>query len=545
MIAESGDEQRTAAAVTLDAAALRAYRPERLYRPDLVRCGVLVPLIRRSNGDYFVLTVRNDQLRFQPGDVSFPGGKANPGEFDLRLCALRETEEEIGLSPSDVEIIGELDQINVAGRYLVTPFVGLVHREASIAAAPDEVAQLIELSASDVLASDAFKITSEVRDGTTRTAYTFVLGKIAIRGATARMLKRLLEIGYGMRYHDWPSQIRSPPEFAACRNATPSDLRAGAASYPTAISARVAHGNRGETVRQARRKHAAVDPFTARLRAAESSLSPTASRVVRFIDQHRLTALASSASKIAASTATSDATVIRAIQAIGFEGMANLRQALATTLEGRPSIVDDMHRTLTDVNENADQAIDFVLKTHQEGISTLRSSAMRPRFKQAIAALHRARRIMVFGIGPTAALAHYTTTLLNRSGRRARALDATGTGLADQLLDCRDGDALLVLAYGQPYREVVITFTEAKRLGLTVVLVTDSLDNKLAHRADVIVPAPRGSAHRVALHGSTLVALEAMVLGLAALDSPRAIVTLERLDELRKAFIAPSEDQPI
>ena len=287
-------------------------------------------------------------------------------------------------------------------------------------------------------------------------------------------------------------------------------------------------------MRQDRREGPVADPFAARLRATSASLSPAARRVIRFIDQNRVAALASSAAQLAASIGTSDATVIRAVQAIGFEGLPELRQALATTLEGGSTPADHMQRTLADVGESTERAIDLVLMTHREGVEALQSPTVRPTITAAVSWLHRAERIIVFGIGPSAALAHYLTTLLIRCGRRARTLDATGIALADQLLDIREGDALLILAYGRPYREVIAAFAEAKRLDLPIVLVTDSLDRKLARRADVVIPARRGRTDRVALHGTTFIALEAIALGLAASDRKRAVDTLERLNDLRE-----------
>ena len=72
--------------------------------------------------------------------------------------------------------------------------------------------------------------------------------------------------------------------------------------------------------------------------------------------------------------------------------------------------------------------------------------------------------------------------------------------------------------------------------------MTKSLDRSLARHADVVVPARRGRNRRVALHGATLVALEAMVLGLAALDGARAIGALNRLDDLRADITGSRHD---
>ena len=277
----------------------------------------------------------------------------------------------------------------------------------------------------------------------------------------------------------------------------------------------------------------AVDLYGERLRSRDRSLSRAELRVAKFIDQNRATALACSAAQLAAEIGISDATVVRTAQALGFEGLSELRQALATTLEQRSSPADNMRRTLADIGGDTELAIDLVLDAHREAIEALQSESTRAKIMAAVSQLHRAERIVVFGIGPSAPLAHYVTILLTRNGRAARTLDATGIGLADQLIGLHKGDALLILAYGRAYREVVATFAEARQLRLPTVLLTDSLDGKLARKAGVVIPAKRGRANRVALHGTTLVVLETIVLGLAASDRKRAMDALQRLNDLR------------
>lgn len=285
------------------------------------------------------------------------------------------------------------------------------------------------------------------------------------------------------------------------------------------------------------------DPFGARLTAAGGSLTPAARKVLRYIEQNRLAALAGSAAEIAAGSGTSDATVIRAVQALGFNGLGDLRQALVASLGRSSTPADDMRRTLADAGETAARTIALVLDTHRESIEALHAPAARERITVAVATLHPCPRIVVFGIGPSAHLARYVVALLRRCGRRSCTLDATGMALADQLLDLQPKDGLLVLAYGRAYREVEAVFAEARRLGLSLVLVTDSLESRLAQSADVIVPARRGRGEHVALHGATLVGLEALVLGLAAANRTAAMASLERLNELRLAVIGQHRDK--
>lgn len=284
--------------------------------------------------------------------------------------------------------------------------------------------------------------------------------------------------------------------------------------------------------------------FGTRLATLGPSLAPALRRVVRFINQNRAAVLASSALELAARTQTSDATVIRAVQALGFAGLGELKQALVSAIERPSTPADAMRRTLDDVGEDTSQAVDLVLEAHAEAFETLRSPASRAVIAEAVGVLHPAERIIVFGIGPSAALATYAALLLTRSGRRSGALNVTGGMLADQMLDLRAGDALIVLAYGRAYREVTAVFTASRRLGLPLVLVTDSLDRKLVPLANVVLPARRGRAERVALHGATLVCLEALVLGLAAAHRRTAVATLERLEELRSDLVANWKDAP-
>lgn len=281
------------------------------------------------------------------------------------------------------------------------------------------------------------------------------------------------------------------------------------------------------------------DLFSARLRDKQEELSRTMLRVVRYIEQNRIAVLASSAVEIGRRTRASDATVIRAVQALGFGGLPEMRQALIAGLEHR-SPAEDMSRTLEATGESADRAIELVLNTHRKGVDRLAQA--QPQIAEAIARLDRAARIVIFGVGPTALLADYAAFTLRRSGRAAFALNRTGIELADQLLELHPTDMLLVLAYGRAYPEVICVFDEAERLQIPVILITDSLTPEVAERAELLVPVPRGDAEQVALHGVTLVCLEVIVIGLAAVAETQSLTTLERLVALRRDLGSHSTD---
>jgi DNA-binding MurR/RpiR family transcriptional regulator len=270
------------------------------------------------------------------------------------------------------------------------------------------------------------------------------------------------------------------------------------------------------------------------LRRAHQQLGATGLRVAKFIDENRQIVLASSAAALGARIGTSDATVLRTVQTLGFASLAELKSAILNS--GAVSTpADDMRRTLVDLEKATGQALDEILRAHTDGLDVLRSEKCRSQMAAAVRVLDGAKRIAVFGIGPSSALATYVSTLLARNGRRSRTIGATGSMLADQLLDLAEGDALLILAYGRLYREVKAVFAEAKALGLSSVLVTEADDTSLAKLADVCVAIPRGRPGQVALHGATLVGLEGLVLSLAAARPEAALTSLDNLNRLRRA----------
>jgi DNA-binding MurR/RpiR family transcriptional regulator len=270
------------------------------------------------------------------------------------------------------------------------------------------------------------------------------------------------------------------------------------------------------------------------LRSANEQLGATGRRVAKFIDENRQIVLASSAAALGARIGTSDATVLRTVQTLGFASLADLKSAILKS--GSVSTpADDMRRTLVDLERATGHALDGILQAHAEGLDVLRSAKCRGQMVAAVGVLDGAERIAVFGIGPSAALATYVSTLLARNGRRSRTIGATGSMLADQLLDLAKGDRLLILAYGRLYREVKAVFAEAKALGLPSVLITEADDTLLAKLADVCVAIPRGRPGQVALHGATLVGLEGLVLSLAAARPDAALASLDNLNRLRRA----------
>lgn len=112
---------------------------------DPIAASVLVPLVERDDGLHVLLTRRTDHLHDHAGQVSFPGGRAEGRDADAVATALRETEEEVGLAPDRVQVLGPLNTYSTVTSYVVTPVVALVRPPFELMLDDFEVAEAFEV----------------------------------------------------------------------------------------------------------------------------------------------------------------------------------------------------------------------------------------------------------------------------------------------------------------------------------------------------------------------------------------------------------------
>ncbi len=163
--------------------------------PGYRRAAVLLPLYETRTGPHLVLTVRTTSVPTHKGQISFPGGGFKERDGDLRATALREAEEEIGLSPASVAILGRLDDMEtVSSQHVVRPFVGLVPHPYLYRLDPYEIERLIHLPIHALLQGAPFR--EEVLEQAARPLPVLFCeydGQ-TIWGLTARILKQFIEL---------------------------------------------------------------------------------------------------------------------------------------------------------------------------------------------------------------------------------------------------------------------------------------------------------------------------------------------------------------
>jgi len=150
-------------------------------------------LIAVTQSGRLILTQRAAHLKHHAGQVAFAGGRKDDTDRDLTHTALREAQEEIGLDPMAVDVLGALPSHETVSNYAMTPIVAMVPDDLTFVAEPGEVAEVFTVPLSHVLNVENFRIEGRHWRGTKRFYYTVPYGPYYIWGATARILRSLAE----------------------------------------------------------------------------------------------------------------------------------------------------------------------------------------------------------------------------------------------------------------------------------------------------------------------------------------------------------------
>ena len=155
--------------------------------------GVLLAFEDRADGVVLHLTKRSSHLRNHPGQIAFPGGKVDPGDAGPVGAALRESHEEIGLSPGNVEVLGTMAAHETVTGFLVTPVLARVRAPFVPTPEAGEVAEAFTVPLAHVACLANFRVEGRRWLGTRRHYYVVPYGPYYIWGATARILRALAD----------------------------------------------------------------------------------------------------------------------------------------------------------------------------------------------------------------------------------------------------------------------------------------------------------------------------------------------------------------
>lgn len=173
---------------------LASHAPVRITDSSSRHACVLVPLVSHEKSLHLLLTKRTDRVEHHKGQISFPGGMVDEGDTSPRHTALRELEEELGIPPASVTIIGELDDIHIPTGFVVTPVVGYIDCAVDVHTSNDEVDEILLIPFEKFFDPSLRRLETRELKGAMRQVYFYDVWKEPVWGATAHIIKQFTDL---------------------------------------------------------------------------------------------------------------------------------------------------------------------------------------------------------------------------------------------------------------------------------------------------------------------------------------------------------------
>jgi 8-oxo-dGTP pyrophosphatase MutT (NUDIX family) len=175
------------------ASLLQAFPRQTIPPGELRAAAVLVPLFERGDRDFLLFTERTAHLEHHAGEIAFPGGGFDDGDVDLSATALRETEEELGITRSRIELLGRLDDFHSVHGYHVVPFVGIIPPPDNLLFDPFEIAATFEAPLDHFRDPGVHRVEDWQHRGRRVPVDFYQFEEHTIWGLTAAILRQFLE----------------------------------------------------------------------------------------------------------------------------------------------------------------------------------------------------------------------------------------------------------------------------------------------------------------------------------------------------------------
>lgn len=254
-------------------------------------------------------------------------------------------------------------------------------------------------------------------------------------------------------------------------------------------------------------------------------------QVAAYFALHPDRVAGSSALELAAQIGTSDASVVRTAKALGYRGLKEVRQAALDLVTKRADPGEVLQRRMrsTEGGSHLAQVVDDTARA----LDQFRGMLDEIDWDAIVDALEGADRVFCYGLAPTGYIADYLAFFLCRTGVDARSSKITGVLLADELLQIRGQDAVIVFAPIRQFDEVVATVRAARQVGAPVVLITEAIGMPIRAEVDHVITTAPTSMSAASDASIPLAVAQAIVNAVAARHPERALEAMDRLNAMR------------
>jgi len=241
-----------------------------------------------------------------------------------------------------------------------------------------------------------------------------------------------------------------------------------------------------------------------------------------------------SAAELGAETRTSNATVVRTLQSLGYSGLAELKGLIAGPFTTITAPEVRARRRAESAGGDLQNVWDRVTTEAIERIELLRRTISMEAYAKAVGLLLDANQIVTYGFGASFVVADHLALKLRRIGRRSRVLSGSGFRLADELLAIERNDGVVVFAPGRLLADVEVLLDRTRAVGAECILVTDELVGRLEDAVSLLLHAPNTPTGLTGEPLSTLALADALAQGIAASDVEAVVEASHTLTTVRQ-----------
>jgi len=264
-----------------------------------------------------------------------------------------------------------------------------------------------------------------------------------------------------------------------------------------------------------------------------TNLTKSNKRIANFIRKNQDEAAFLSAAEVAGRLNLSEATIVRFARSIGYPSYPSFRNSLQQHFRERITHSSRLRSRLDDMRTDGD-IFERLTATEIDYLSQALGSIDRNEMKRAVEMIRNHQRIFVFGLGPSISLVDLMEIRLRRFAKDVVPLKTSGREMVESLLNLKPDDLLFVICFFDQNPSLQLLLDYAREVGCAIIILTDTLDAILGHKADVILAARRGPVGEFHSLVVPMTVINALLLTVAGDDQARIMPVLDRLDILRE-----------